>query len=120
MRLTNNVRTILVGVLTERERLLSLNWNKPGGPYQLGTMRLAISDAREGWIQNNAALWLGRSPTASESASLSRTMRRLNREGYVRFSAYKGSSRISQVGLTEAGEMLAKHLVQRLCEKVIV
>ena len=112
MKLTPKERTILAAVLRDREHLAGLDWNPAGITREhLGTHRLRVRDAREGYVPMNLAGWIGHTPTPSEAVMYHRAYKRLEARGLLRrVSLYGDGRRTTHLQLTDLGESVARNL----------
>jgi hypothetical protein len=113
MQLNERQQVILMGILHDQKRLAGLPWGGEVGVSRdaLGRHRLRIRYAREGLVPMNLADWIGHAPTNSECVLFHREYARLEDMGLiVRHNPY-GGRRTSHLRLTEAGRVLAEHLL---------
>lgn len=105
MRTTKNVRIVLTGALQATERLENSDLRA-----------FDRQDFEALGIRYDLRAWLGRSPTASETSSINRTVKRMESEGLLECNAQwaylGGVSRTTHVKLTPAGERLGKQVRQ--------
>lgn len=112
MKLTPKERIVLAGVLRDREHFAGLPWD-PGGiaRRRLGTYRMPIADAREGYVPMNLAGWIGHTPSPSEAVMYHRAYKRLEARGLLhRVSLYGDGRRTTHLQLTDLGESVARNL----------
>lgn len=103
MRITTNVRIVLLGVLRDAEDLASPNSERSLNKW---------SYDRFGVVPFRSRQWLGRAPSRSEESSISRTVGKMEQAGLVvRKNLWDDDSRrATHISLTDAGEKLAKQI----------
>ncbi len=103
MRLTQNVKIVLLGILdaVERTQVADLN-SFDRDDFEVLGVSYAVRQ------------WLGRDPTHSEEAMISRTVKAMEKAGLLERNAkwgyLAGNSRTTHVKLTDAGEKLARRI----------
>lgn len=114
MKLNVKEKAVLAGVLADREHLAGMDYNGRGlDRNRLGAYRIAIKDARAGYVRVNLAGWIGHAPSPSESVMFHRAYKRLEALGLVeRANLYGYGERTSHLRLTDAGERIARQLVE--------
>ena len=117
MRITDNLRIVLRGICEDAEslrQLAALPFWEPGlSNRQAARKRLLLVDFQQYGVPLDFGRWLGHPPSPSESASLSRSVRRMEEEGLlVRFNA---NGQTTHVRLTAEGESLAERLLPGIC-----
>jgi hypothetical protein len=115
MKLNPKEKAVLAGVLRDVEDLAGLDPASLGLPYGLarGRVKMKVADAKAGYVPMNLADWIGHAPSPSESVVFHRAYKRLEALGLVeRANLYGYGERTSHLRLTEAGERIARQLVE--------
>jgi hypothetical protein len=107
--LSGNAKRVLVGILTDTERIdgAEIPPFLGAGPVERaarGKLLQTKSDLKTLGVPVNLGGWLGHPPTDSESASYSRTMKAMERAKLIRRSnCWGGSSRTTHLRITKKG-----------------
>ena len=113
MNLTPNMKTLLVAILEEMRRLEAVPDRPASGMdrEQWRTQWYERRDYERFGVHHDLALWLGHTPTPSDSAVFSRALRNMEDMGLlVRVNRY-GGRRATHVQLTDMGRTEAERLV---------
>lgn len=113
MNINERQRVILLGVLTDQQRLASM---PPGSSramsrQQLGRYRIIIREAQQGMVRINLPGWLGRRPTNSECVLFHREYARLEDRGLIERCSYWGGRRTTHLKLTPSGRRIAEQFL---------
>ena len=115
MKLNAKEKAVLAGVLRDAEDLAGLDPASLGLPHgvALGRVKMKVADAKGGHVPMNLAGWIGHAPSHSESVMFHRAYKRLEALGLVeRANLYGYGKRTSHLRLTDAGERIARQLLE--------
>jgi hypothetical protein len=112
MKLNPKEKAVLAGVLLDAEDLAGTDPASLGLPYgvALGRVKMKIADAKAGYVPMNLAGWIGHAPSPSESVMFHRAYKRLEALGLANLYGY--GERTSHLRLTDAGERIARQLLE--------
>lgn len=115
MKLNAKEKAVLAGVLRDADALAGTDPASLGLPYgpKLGRVKMKVADAKAGNVPTNLAGWIGHAPSPSESVMFHRAYKRLEALGLLeRVNLYGYGERTTHLRLTDAGERIARQLVE--------
>ena len=116
MRLSNNAKRVLVGILRRMAEIEALPGPGPDdyltkeGRLASSRLRTLKADVPKIGVPLRIADFADHPPSPSESASYSRLLRTMAKARLVKLNGWAGSRQATHVALTRAGQQLAEKL----------